>query len=398
VRVLIIGGGIAGPAAALALAKAGIASVVYEAHPRSGEDIGAFLTLAGNGMFALAQIDAADAVAAVGFELTSLRLVDARGREVASRPLAGHERPLTCFRCLRRAELGAVLQREAARRGITIEHGRRLTSITDDGDQVTARFGDGTSAVGDLLVGADGLRSPVRSFVDPAGRPVTYAGQRVFYGYTTAASAVAAPPGTIEMIRGATAFGHATSPGGETSWFARETAPALAPTALAPTASAAWREHLVELLRGDDTPAGAIVAATGDHVMATNAWHLAPGGRWRTAATVLVGDAAHAASPATGQGASMALEDAVVLAKALRDTPTTDRALAAYESIRRPRVEANMAASAAMTASSTRSGAHPPAAPPISGDERPAGPTDDEVARQVDWALPLVTPPPDGTA
>ncbi|WP_318552153.1 FAD-dependent monooxygenase [Kitasatospora fiedleri] len=51
---------------------------------------------------------------------------------------------------------------------------------------------------------------------------------------------------------------------------------------------------------------------------------------------MLIGDAAHAASPATGQGASMALEDALVLAKALRDAPTTEAALARYEHHRRP--------------------------------------------------------------
>jgi 2-polyprenyl-6-methoxyphenol hydroxylase-like FAD-dependent oxidoreductase len=65
--ILIIGGGIAGTATALALQKAGLEATVYEAHPDSAEDIGAFLTLASNGMRALAQVDAATASAASAF-------------------------------------------------------------------------------------------------------------------------------------------------------------------------------------------------------------------------------------------------------------------------------------------------------------------------------------------
>jgi 2-polyprenyl-6-methoxyphenol hydroxylase-like FAD-dependent oxidoreductase len=111
--------------------------------------------------------------------------------------------------------------------------------------------------------------------------------------------------------------------------------------------------------------------------MVTNARDLPTVSRWRTARTLLIGDAAHAASPATGQGASMALEDAVVLAKALRAAPST--ALEAYERLRRPRVELNVANSARLTAGG---------APRRSSGE-PAGIPTEELARQLDWAGPL---------
>ncbi|MFB9839687.1 FAD-dependent monooxygenase, partial [Actinoallomurus acaciae] len=93
-----------------------------------------------------------------------------------------------------------------------------------------------------------------------------------------------------------------------------------------------------------------------------------------------IGDAAHAASPATGQGASMAMEDAVVLAKALRDAPSTEAALEAYERLRRPRVELNTATSARLTAGRA------PAGRPGTG---PAGVPDEEVVRTLDWSAPL---------
>ena len=379
-RILVAGGGIAGSAAALALDKAGFEVAVYEAHPETGEDIGAFLTLASNGMLALAQIGAARAVAETGFPLTSTRVADDRGAEVAVIPLGDHEDPLLRYRCLRWAELCRVLQAEVRRRGIPVHHGKRVVSVEEDAGGVIARFADGDRARADLLVGADGLNSAVRTVIDPGAPPPRYAGQRVFYGYTAAAKPPSAP-GRMEMIRGgAAAFGYAVSPRGETSWFARVPGEPLPDEEIAAGAPAGWRDLLVPLLRRDATPAADIVASTGDDLMVTNARDLPEVRRWRTGRAVLIGDAAHAASPATGQGASMAVEDAVVLAKALRDLGTLDEALRAYEAVRRPRTQANIAASARMTRRI-----------PGRDDPPPSGGTggEDALARQLAWDEPL---------
>ncbi|MGW4566811.1 FAD-dependent oxidoreductase [Streptomyces sp. NPDC004561] len=190
-RVLVIGGGIAGTAAALGLHRAGCDVRVFEAHPDTAEDLGAFLTLASNGMRALAQLDAGEAVTAVGFPLTSLRLLDGQGAELAHAPLGDVAQPGLRYRCLHRGELNAALQGEAARRGIRLRHGVRLESLTHGPDGVTARFSDRSTATADLLVGADGLNSTVRRLITPGARPV-YAGRRVFYGYAPAAPAPAA--------------------------------------------------------------------------------------------------------------------------------------------------------------------------------------------------------------
>ena len=183
-RILVIGGGVAGTTTALALHKAGFDVSVYEAHPDSAEDIGAFLTLASNGMRALAQIDASAAVTATGFPLTSMRVLDGTGTELAQRPLGEADNPVLRYRCLRRGELNAALQTEAAHRGITIRHGASLASVQNRPDRVTAHFTDGSTATGDLLIGADGLNSTVRRTIAPATQP-RYAGEYVFYGYTT---------------------------------------------------------------------------------------------------------------------------------------------------------------------------------------------------------------------
>lgn len=382
-RVLVIGGGIAGTAAALALHKAGLDAAVFEAHPDTAEDIGAFLTLASNGMRALAQLDATDAVTAIGFPLTSMRLLDGRGAELAHAPMGEADDPALSYRCLRRGELNAALQAEAVRRGIGLRHGARLLSVDDGPDGVTARFSDGTTATGDLLIGADGLNSAVRRTVAPGVRP-EYAGQRVFYGYTPGVPS-ADGTGHITMVRGTgAAFGYAVSPEGETYWFARVTGEPLTADELADATPAARRDLLVASLREDATPAADIVEAATGHVMATNATEMPLGTAWHRGRCLIIGDAAHAASPATGQGASMALEDAVVLAKALRDTPDTRAAFSVYETCRRPRVEHNITVSGQMSR-----GTH---APSVTGRGRPASrPGDDAWARHLDWDTDIRT-------
>jgi len=392
-RVLIVGAGIGGCATALALHKAGFDVAVYEAHPVSGADIGAFLTLASNGMQALGQLDAAETLAEVGFALTTMRVIAEDGATLVKAPLGAYEHPLTRFRCLRRAQLGAALHAEVLRRGIPVIHGARLASATEDATGATATFTDGSTARGELLIGADGLNSVLRNLIDPAGPAPRYAGQRVFYGYTDDIEPRCEPE-EIGLITGSTAaFGFTASPEGETYWFARVPGETPLPAEeIAATGVSQWRELLVPLLRKDNTPAADIVAATGSKLLVTNANDLAGVATWRTERMLIIGDAAHAASPATGQGASMALEDAVILAKALRDGDDIDAALTTYEQIRRPRVEQNTTNSARMTVSKM------PDRPQREQDnerlqrqreQRAASNEADDLLRQLDWDTPL---------
>ncbi|MFG2142077.1 FAD-dependent oxidoreductase [Streptomyces sp. NPDC048650] len=382
-RILVIGGGIAGTATAMALHKAGFDATVHEAHPDTADDIGAFLTLASNGMRALAQLDASDAVTAIGFPLRTMRVLDDQGGEVAHVPLGEADDALLQYRCLRRGELNAALQAEAIRRGIGLSHGARLVSVENGPETVTARFADGSVATGDLLIGADGLSSTVRRSIAPGAEPV-YAGQSVFYGYTPG-TPVAEDTGHITMVRGsAAAFGYAVSPDGETYWFARVAGQAIPAEELAHPAPSRRREQLVELLRKDDSPAADIVAASTDGIMATNATEMPLGTPWRSGRTLIIGDAAHAASPATGQGASMALEDAVILAKSLRDSPDPESALSLYEACRRPRVEHNITASGEISRG-TRTPSRPGRAP------SPQRPGDETLLRQLAWDLDMRT-------
>lgn len=382
-EIIVIGGGIAGTATALALHKAGFDVTVYEARPESAEDIGAFLTLASNGMRALAQIDASAAVTEVGFPLRAMSVLDAAGTEVAQMPLGEAHDPLLAYRCLRRGEFNAALQAEAARRGIRLRRGTRLASVENARDGVTARFTDGSTATADLLIGADGLNSTVRESIAPRTRPC-FAGESVFYGYAGEAPPVA-ETGRFTMVRGgAAAFGCTVSPGGETYWFARVAGEPQSADDIAHGTPGQWRELLLPLLRGDATPAADVVAATTDRIMVTNATEMPTGAPWRHGRTLIIGDAAHAASPATGQGASMALEDAVVLAKSLRDAPDTESALSLYEALRRPRVEHNITTSGKISR-----GFHTPSR---TGRSAPASrPGDSDLLRHLEWDIDIST-------
>jgi 2-polyprenyl-6-methoxyphenol hydroxylase-like FAD-dependent oxidoreductase len=188
------------------------------------------------------------------------------------------------------------------------------------------------------------------------------------------------------MIRGSTAaFGYATSPEGERWWSARVPVAPLDSADLADGTPARWRGLLLPLLGADATPAADLVAAGSDRLMGTDATELPTETPWRSGRILVVGGATHAASPATGQGASMALEDAIVLAKPLRDTPDTDSALRRYETLRRLRVEHDITVSGGLSRGTpTPSGTGP--SPRGAGANRAA---DDELVRQPEWSTDI---------
>jgi 2-polyprenyl-6-methoxyphenol hydroxylase-like FAD-dependent oxidoreductase len=342
--VLIIGGGIAGTAAALALDKAAIAATVYEAHPVTSHDRGAFLTLASNGMHALRQIDADTVVCAVSAPLRTMRVCTDQGHEIATVALGETHDPATGYRYLTRAALCSALQREAQDRGICIEWGKRLTQVSAHRRGVTAIFSDGSRACGDVLIGADGLHSLVQTLLNPTASAPRYAAERVFYGYSTN-TGVGSPPDRFEVIRGSAAFGYIVTEQNDTWWFCRVADTELSRQEITSGTTAGWKAALLTQLRNDQTPAAGIVRAA-HQVLVTNAYDLPHLRTWHRDHMLLIGDAAHAASPATGQGASMALEDAVILAKSLRDRPDPASAFVTYEQLRRDRVQANITRSA----------------------------------------------------
>lgn len=331
-KALIIGGGIAGPVTAMALRRTGLDVVVYEAYGRGSDGVGAFLTLAPNGLAALRELDLHDTVHGLGMDSPGMRMTNGKGKVLAE--IAAPSRTL------KRADLYAALRDEAVRRGVRIEYGKRLQDAVLKRDGVTARFEDGSTATGDLLIGADGLRSRTRTLIDPAAPRARHIGLLNTGGFASGLD-LPGEPGVQNFIFGRRCFfGYLIHPSGEVWWFANPPSPQ-EPTAaqLAAITPSQWRARLLDLFAGDAGPMRRIIQATEHIIPGWNTYDFPTVPRWSNDRMVLVGDAAHATSPSSGQGASMAIEDAVVLGQCLRDAPSIRDAFATFERLRRPRVE-----------------------------------------------------------
>ncbi|MBB5868918.1 2-polyprenyl-6-methoxyphenol hydroxylase-like FAD-dependent oxidoreductase [Allocatelliglobosispora scoriae] len=333
---LIIGGGIAGPVTALALRRAGIEATVYEAYGSSSEGIGGILMIAPNGLDALRLLGLAEAVAEIGQPMAGMAIVDAtNGKTIMSFDGLPGQPP---SRTVWRSDLFRVLHDRAAAEGIPIEYGKRLVGIDESPTGVTARFADGTTASADILIGADGIRSTVRSVIDPAAPSPRYVGLQSFAGHGPAGG----EPGPMHFAQGKRAFlGYWTFPDGRIGWFSN--VPYAEPLTMAQARqipAAEWLKLLREM-HADDIPARDLIApTTAEELYVFGPTEIMPSvPRWYRDRLVLVGDSAHAPSSSSGQGASLAVESAVQLARCLRDLPDLPSAFAAYERLRRPRVQ-----------------------------------------------------------
>lgn len=344
-RAIIIGAGIAGTVAGMALRRAGFEPEIFEAYDESaGLDHGVFLTVAVNGLDALRAVGADHVVTSAGFASERIEFFSGTGRRLGAVALGPTLPDGTVTQTIRRSDLYHGMYREAVRRGVPVRHGKRLVDAKPRaGGGVVARFADGSSVEGDVLIGADGVHSATRTLIDKANPAPRYTGLGNTGGFSHVADprAIGAAPGDYRMIWGRHCFfGYVVRPGGEVWWFANPPSRAEPGRAeLRATTPDALRDKLIAMLAADRGPATDIVRATTGPVRLTNQYDLPAVPAWHNGAMVVIGDAAHAVSPSSGQGCSLACEDAVILARCLRDAPTVPRALDRYEVLRRARVE-----------------------------------------------------------
>jgi 2-polyprenyl-6-methoxyphenol hydroxylase-like FAD-dependent oxidoreductase len=322
VRVIIVGGGIAGLSAAIGLRRGEHDVVVLEQAPRI-DPVGAGITLFPNAMRALGRLGVNQAVAARGAAATRSAILTWEGRELTRVPADLLEGTIALHR--------ADLQAELAAAAGEVRLGVEVTAVEQGAHGVIARRADGGEERGDLLVGADGLSSVVRPAIDDM--PIRYAGYTAWRGV----SPVSVEAGRLTESWGVgERFGLVDIGRGRTYWFATKNAPE--------RELDAPRERKAEILRrfsGWHEPIAAVAEATDeDAIFRNDVYYLEPLSRWSSGRLVLVGDAAHATTPGLGQGAAQALEDAVVLVDRLAGTRDVFVALAEYETIRRPRAEA----------------------------------------------------------
>jgi 2-polyprenyl-6-methoxyphenol hydroxylase-like FAD-dependent oxidoreductase len=336
---LISGGGVAGSVTAMALQRAGIHATIFEAHRPADAEIGSYLSISPNGLDALRAIDALDLIKDAGLPTRRNVLWGAGGRRLGAPRLGLPLSDGTVAQTMKRSRLTSLLQGEAVRRGIPVEFGRRLADARIDREgRVTAIFEDGGEATGDVLVGADGIHSVTRRLIDPSAPVGRYVGLTNFGGFTRGVP-VDVERDAWHMIFGSKAFFGYLASDERVVWFVNWPRDVIDRQERATTDPATWKARLSALFDADAGPAGELIRAGELELAGDNTFDLGHVPVWRRGPMVIVGDAAHAPAPSSGQGASMAAEDGVILAKALRDMPSVPEALAAYEQARRARVE-----------------------------------------------------------
>jgi len=355
---LVIGGGIAGPVTAMALQKAGIDVTIFEAYDGRGANVGGAFTIATNGLDALDAVDALAATEGLGFQAPSMQMHNADGKLIGTLATGIPRGDGTNSISFRRADMFSALSGETKRRGIRTEYGKRFVHYTESADSVTAHFDDGSSATADVLIGADGIHSVIRGLIDGSAPQPRYTGLVSFGGFANNPG-LTPEPGVWHMTFGRKAFlGVFVPTAKEVWWFInvpRERP--LTKEEIDNDGLDRWSAHLVELFPGDNTPAESVVRATGSAglIVLGAQYDLPNVTRWHRSRVAIVGDAAHAASTSSGQGAAMAMESAVTLGRCLRDYAGPEEAFTAYQQIRHKRVE-KIIAYGAKSASSKAAG------------------------------------------
>ena len=322
--MLVIGAGIGGLAAAIALERAGFEAVVFEkSDPLRA--LGSGYVLQPNAIKALETIGMREPVEAIGgkLEFYDHKMRDGRllkrmttgqnAREVGS-AMMGVSRP-----GLQQVLLEGLGSAE-------LRLGARLTGLTQDADGVTATFEDGSEERGIALIGCDGAHSAVRPHFDST--PLRYVGYRSFLAVT---SYEGIEPGVHVQTYGThSLFGMVPMGGGKAYWYGSETGPA------GQYAEPAANKARALTLFGDwHDPIPAVIEHTeAEAIMPFDIHDLPNRERWASGRVTLGGDAAHAMAPALGQGACQSIEDGVVLGRHLRGAADVPAALRAYEAER----------------------------------------------------------------
>ncbi len=327
---IIIGGGIGGLCAAIALNQVGIKARVFERASEMGE-IGAGISLWANAIKALQKIGLDEAVLAVSALGTVGEFRTGQGQllsEIASAELVKNYG--AAHIAIHRADLQAVLL-QALGEGV-LELGAKCTGFEQTAQGVKACFADGREAQADILIGADGLRSAIRGQLWGETKPV-YAGYTAWRGVTKFESALFPLGVGTEYWGQGQRFGLTHIGRGRVYWFAAKNAPQGGQDK-----PEGRQSELLEYYRDWAKPIEAVIAATDESAILRNdIYDRPPLKQWSQGRVTLLGDAAHPMTPNLGQGACQAIEDAVVLADCLRQAPEIAPALRLYDQRRSAR-------------------------------------------------------------
>ena len=331
--VLVVGGGITGSVLALALAQRGVRVDLVEISP-VWHGVGHGITVQGNALAALARVGVLEEVLRRGVPFDQLRMRQADGSLIAEVPTprtGGPDLPATLGAL--RSDLQAVLCDRVYATGVTVRLGLTVRALAQDSTQAYAEFSDGSSGRYDLVVGADGIRSAVRSMLG-----ITTAPQSSGMSIWRVVAGRPAEMDCAEVYYGGPRYKAGYSPisPGQCYAYVLDTDAAIQDFGDGP----AWR-LMYERSAGYGGTWGKIRETIGPESNVSHTrieWLLVPD-PWYRGRAIVIGDAAHACPPLIAQGAAMCAEDAVVLAALVTGGPPLEQALPAFMARRMPRVE-----------------------------------------------------------
>jgi 2-polyprenyl-6-methoxyphenol hydroxylase-like FAD-dependent oxidoreductase len=332
-KVLVVGGGITGSVAALALARRGVAVDLVEISP-VWHGVGHGITVQGNALAAFEKVGLLEAVLAKGVAFDRMRMLTADGALIveAPTPHTGGARLPSTLGALR-SDLQDILCERIYAAGVTVRLNLSIEAFEQSPDGVDVRFTDGSEGTYDLVIGADGIRSRVRTLlgIETEPRPSGMSIWRV----------VADRPAEMdcaELYYGGPRYKAGYSPISADKCYAYllDEEGTLADFGDLP----AW-QLMYKRSEGYGGRWGKIreTISAESNVVHTRIEYLLVDNPWYRGRVILVGDAAHACPPLVAQGAAMCAEDSVVLAEMVTGDEPVERVLPAFMKRRWPRVE-----------------------------------------------------------
>ena len=315
VQIAIIGGGIGGLTAALALRQCGFEPEVFEQAPAL-LDVGSAIALWPNAMRVLDRLRLAEKILERGGVLEEVRWVDQQGHLINRVRITADRRFPSV--ALHRADLQHVLLQALPETAIHLGH--TIVAYQQRDDRVVASFTNGNSIESDFMIAADGVHSRVRAQFINDGDPIER-GYTIWRGISpTILSEI--PPGTaLEVYGRGKRFGIGPIGLGRTGWWA--------------TVNDNHTDDLSELFAGWYQPVLDLIETTPPAaILKTGAFDRLPVRNWGSGRLTLLGDAIHPTTPNLGQGGCLAMEDALVLARCFEKHGANEEALRSYERCR----------------------------------------------------------------
>jgi len=326
-KFVIIGAGIGGLCAAIALQRSGMEAVVYEKTP-SIRPVGAGLALGANAMKGLERLGIAQSVLNAGKRLEALAILDSKGRTVSVTDSTLVEKRYGIDNvAIQRSALHEIFVERLQERTLYLH--KRCVAFEDRADGAAVKFEDGTTAEGDYVVAADGIHSTFRRALVPQSQ-IRYAGYTCWRAVIDRSGLSLDPRIATETWGPKGRFGVVPLANDKLYWFATAKAPAGDRAA-----AQAGIKEIAARFGGYHDPIPAVLAATpAESVIHNDISDIAPLKRLAFGRILLLGDAAHAATPNLGQGAGQAVEDAVALMHCVRTAASIPEAFQAYEKLR----------------------------------------------------------------